>query len=263
MKVQTACRIRLWYGIFLGVFTIVLAAVFIAGAADIYFADPDGEPYSYALVGEKLKNVLIPVILYAVAVVAGYVISVILPAAGRKKGKPDARAALARLEKRIPECSDEGFAAEEKNYKKFKAIRVAVWSVCAAFAVAASGVTIAYLADRAHFPAENVNAEIIAMLRAVLPWMISAFALFAAAVIYEAFAVKRELASVKKLIALGKGSPAASVSAAGAGARAVWIARLCVFAVAVAFIIAGIVNGGMGDVLMKAVKICTECIGLG
>nr|WP_251616997.1 CD1871A family CXXC motif-containing protein [Pumilibacter muris] len=32
---------------------------------------------------------------------------------------------------------------------------------------------------------------------------------------------------------------------------------------AVSFIIAGIFNGGARDVLIKAVNICTECIGLG
>ena len=32
---------------------------------------------------------------------------------------------------------------------------------------------------------------------------------------------------------------------------------------AVALVVLGIFNGGMGDVLAKAVKICTECIGLG
>ena len=36
-----------------------------------------------------------------------------------------------------------------------------------------------------------------------------------------------------------------------------------VLAASVAFIIVGIVNGGMSDVLGKAVRICTECIGLG
>ncbi|HIZ24319.1 MAG TPA: thioredoxin [Candidatus Gallimonas intestinigallinarum] len=41
------------------------------------------------------------------------------------------------------------------------------------------------------------------------------------------------------------------------------IVRIAVFAVAIALIIWGILNGGAGDVLAKAVAICTECIGLG
>ena len=41
------------------------------------------------------------------------------------------------------------------------------------------------------------------------------------------------------------------------------IARYVILGVAVVFIILGVFNGGMVDVLQKAVKICTECIGLG
>ena len=39
--------------------------------------------------------------------------------------------------------------------------------------------------------------------------------------------------------------------------------RLVVFCAAVALIVVGVLNGGVGDVLMKAINICTECIGLG
>ena len=39
--------------------------------------------------------------------------------------------------------------------------------------------------------------------------------------------------------------------------------RIIVLVLAVIFIIAGIFNGSMRDVLYKAIKICTECIGLG
>lgn len=39
--------------------------------------------------------------------------------------------------------------------------------------------------------------------------------------------------------------------------------RAALYAAAIAMVIAGILNGGMRDVLVKAVNICTECIGLG
>ena len=39
--------------------------------------------------------------------------------------------------------------------------------------------------------------------------------------------------------------------------------RSALLVLAFVFIIIGIVNGGMDDVFQKAVKICTECIGLG
>ena len=39
--------------------------------------------------------------------------------------------------------------------------------------------------------------------------------------------------------------------------------RIIVLALAILFIIVGILNGSMSDVFIKASKICTECIGLG
>ena len=39
--------------------------------------------------------------------------------------------------------------------------------------------------------------------------------------------------------------------------------RIALAAAAVAFIVLGVMNGGLWDVLVKAVNICTECIGLG
>lgn len=39
--------------------------------------------------------------------------------------------------------------------------------------------------------------------------------------------------------------------------------RITLLVIAITFIILGIVNGGMADVLGKAINICTECIGLG
>ena len=39
--------------------------------------------------------------------------------------------------------------------------------------------------------------------------------------------------------------------------------RVCMLVLALALIIHGIFNGSMRDVLFKAVRICTECIGLG
>ncbi|MCR5806391.1 MAG: thioredoxin [Oscillospiraceae bacterium] len=41
------------------------------------------------------------------------------------------------------------------------------------------------------------------------------------------------------------------------------IIRLAVLALSVAFIVMGAFNGSMMDVLNKAIRICTECVGLG
>lgn len=46
-------------------------------------------------------------------------------------------------------------------------------------------------------------------------------------------------------------------------AKKVLIFRLLLLCLGVLFIIAGVANGGSRDVLVKAINICTECIGLG
>ncbi len=46
-------------------------------------------------------------------------------------------------------------------------------------------------------------------------------------------------------------------------AKARGVARAALYMAAAAMLIAGALNGGMRNVLVKAVNICTECIGLG
>lgn len=48
-----------------------------------------------------------------------------------------------------------------------------------------------------------------------------------------------------------------------AAAKNIRIARLAVLILAVIFVIAGVINGSMEDMIIKAVNICTECVGLG
>lgn len=272
MAEKTANRVRFWYGVFLGIYTVVIGILFIVGASEIYFADPEGQPYSYELVGEKLFNILIPVIIWIVAVVAGYVLSIVFPVAERRLVNKDKRTALNRLKKRIPNGEGEEFLAERKKFKNYELTRIIIWSVCAAFGVVAAIMCIVYLADAAHFPAKEITAEMVEMLRGVLPWIGCAFALFISATVYDWFSAKRELDSAKKLLVLGRGysvevSPLQTkvnaVTAVMGSEKTIWIIRGIIFTVAVVFIILGALNGGMTDVLIKAVKICTECIGLG
>ena len=58
----------------------------------------------------------------------------------------------------------------------------------------------------------------------------------------------------------GAASGAEGAEAAG---RSLRIIRAAILITAIVFIIAGVINGSMEDMLIKAVNICTECIGLG
>ncbi len=265
-------KIRLYYGIFLGVLTVVIGALFIFSAADIYFSGPDGagKNYTREVVGAKLRVLLIPVCLWIAAIIAGFVLSVVYPQKKRTLVRRTARESLLRLSRRLPAEGDPVCFAK---YQKAERIRLIVYLVCAAVCLLAAVMCGVYLFQTAHFPADNLNAEVLKMLANVLPWVAVAFAACIGACVYNQISAKKELPVIKQLIASGKGAPLASPSQFEAKKSAALKfldskyaklgIRLAVCALGVTFVLVGIFNGDAQDVLQKAINICTECIGLG
>lgn len=265
-------QVRFWYGLFLAVFTAALAISLIAAAAQIYYADPDGEPFSRALVGERLLPFLAPSVLYALAVVGGGVLACVFPV---KQGeKVGAETVLARLYRKIPQGAGEEYERARRSLIAYERARLVLWGLGAAAAVAAFAVAAVYLADVSHFPAASadgksqVTAEILRFVRFVLPASCVTCALFLAAALYETFTLKPRIASAKAMIAHGNGAAAGAGKAERAFGvvcteQTVWLIRGALFVVCVLFLVAGVMNGGAKDVLLKAIKICTECVGLG
>ena len=87
----------------------------------------------------------------------------------------------------------------------------------------------------------------------------------------------REITILKGLISKNKGNPVVKYNSPETRFNAffarvreilsskyfLWSVRGVLAAVAVTFIILGVFNQGMRDVLTKAINICMECIGLG
>lgn len=91
----------------------------------------------------------------------------------------------------------------------------------------------------------------------VFPWIGIAFAVLM---------IAEEISSrlLQKEVALRKAAPKKTPARPSEKPHTLCTAvRIAMFCVAVALIVLGIRNGGMFDVLVKAINICTECIGLG
>lgn len=272
-------KLRFWYGIFLGVFTVVVGILFIAAAADVYYSAGGGYGmYSREVAGKKLLPLMIPLGLWIVAAIVGYVLSVLAPAVKKRGGKRDDLTALKKLRARMPAGTSEEFLQEREQFKKAEICRLAVWLICAAVWVASAIAAAVYLfrfvdSVPVHFPGINFNTDVLAMVKNVFPWFGASFLVCVLALVFESFYAKRELPRMKKLIALGKGAPLEAPSAVANSKAAVRsflgnentvvVIRMALLIVGVVFVSVGIFNGGMHDVLMKAIKICTECIGLG
>lgn len=134
--------------------------------------------------------------------------------------------------------------------------------ICAVCAVMAAR----YLANPAHFTSRELELVIGRMLWHIAPWI---FVGFACAILCEcvrgrSFRREIELAARSPERASFKNAQTDSGASREKRARlAKTAARAAMFALAVALLALGAANGGMRDVLVKAINICTECIGLG
>ena len=142
--------------------------------------------------------------------------------------------------------------AEEQRRRRVSLIAGAAALACAACA-------LSYLLNGANFTSWNLEAVMGDMLWHVAPWVLAAFAVMIAASHACLRSIEREIAALKGLTAAIKSTEPASPS------RAVPLhgVRALLFALSILFIVLGVMNGGLRDVLVKAINICTECIGLG
>ncbi|MDE6274748.1 MAG: hypothetical protein K2L87_06865, partial [Clostridiales bacterium] len=272
MTERTKNRVRFWYGIFLSVFTLVMGVLFLAQVSDIYF-NAEGSPiYSRAIVWQHFFPILIPFCFWIAAVIAGFVLSVVMPCEVKTKFKPSAEVTLAKLKKRIPQGEGEEYLQNYAKVKKYDRVRLSVWCCVAAVCVAGTVYSLIYLLTPSHFATTDFNGAMLTMAKHVLPWVVVGFACCVAAAITEWAMAKRTLPYVKNLIKAG-GAPIQKKSnkfldaVAAVSAQEKWIvlgARIAVAVLGVTFIILGIVNGGAElDVLKKAIDICMECVGIG
>lgn len=269
MKEKTCKTVRLVSGTLLSVMTVILGALFIWQVLDIYFS---GTAESYtgtyiftrARVGAGLFKILPAIIIWIVMVIAAFVLWEVFPVV-QKRAKPDARYTLYRLKKRMPATVGEELKSsynfvrgEEENLK-------ILWLLCAVIGVAGAIYSIVYLSNPKHFPNADVTKEMLEMVRNIIPWAIVAFAAACGICVYEGISAKRQLEHVKKLTAGAKPQEVVHGKIYKFFHCKYFLlgVRIAVACVGVSFVIAGICNGGMRDVLIKAINICTECIGLG
>ena len=268
---EKSAKIRLIYSIFLGIFTVAVGIAIICVAADIYYSGKDtGVIYSRAIVGERLTALAIPLIFLIAAIILGAVFPLYKVKASRQPED-----ALKKLQSRIPQ-SGEGdsveFTAAQNAYKKATIIRLVAWLVALAVALAGAIATLCYLLDTAQFSGKDVNGEVFKLVKNILPWLCVAFAATIGATVTSGIFANKQVAAAKTMIKNGDKSTVAQkvepkfitvIKSIIAKPAFVWAVRGCVFVLAVVFIVLGIVNGGANDVLVKAINICTECIGLG
>lgn len=271
---KTARRIHLIWGVVTAVLIVVVGVLFAVSCIDIYRSGDS--PFSRASVWAHFCRIAVPVILMVAAIVGGAVLSVVLPLeGGRCKPIRDERAALRKAMARVeltalpPEAKD--------AMRRARTLRGVWLGVAVAVSLAAAALSLWWCLNPAHL-GDNLHATDDVRRAAVIifPAAAVALAVWVIASYRRAAAYHREAVLLKLVTAdpacRKKSDPKKDGASSGAVAEKprladrpafLWSVRGVIFAVAVVCIVLGIVNGGMHDVLNKAIRICTECIGLG
>lgn len=262
MSEKTIQRIGFVFSIVTSLLLVITGVLLMIACKSIY--DMGNRPFTVENISAKFSKIDVVVYITLAAVVINGVLSLI----SAKKKAPQKTVVhkdklLSKLEARLDvnSCDQNTLAA----IKKEKKLRIAAFCTAAFICIAAISVVLVYALDFSHFN-DDYNQSVIALTAFTLPiFFIAAGTGFAMCLVSSA-SIDRQTALVKSAIANGAKAdtlPADSKKGCKKGARTILGVRLGVVAVALVFIVLGIVNGGMADVLSKAINICTECIGLG
>lgn len=252
---------------------IILTGICFITSAAILFYTGGETPYSAARV---VKFLIVPLSFLAITAVFAIV-------DGFRKGKRDlsnsgkytdiANDRLARISKKLLSKFDIKNAPKNVTDRLFalKKRRNTALVISVITTVIAAVVSILILIDTDRFTIEKVNLDISwASIIIIAATILSFIALIAYSFICSS-SRKEERELIKETVRENpnlslkdvKEEEANKFIAFAESDKAKLVVRIILITSAVILIVLGVFNGGMTDVLKKAVKICTECIGLG
>ena len=252
-------RVRLLYGILTSVMLTVSGVLLMMSCVNVYRIGH--RPFTPDNIAAEFAKIAVVVWITVAIVIIGIILALVLPEEKAKlRATIDKKAMLARLNRRIDTEALPANIKEKLEAEKWlcKSLRIEAIELIALLAIAG----LVYALNPANFSADY-NASVIAACTLILPLSFFGIGIATAYLIIESASLDRRIALVKS--AMAAGSKAADAEACEKASRP-WLAigiRIAVAAIAILFIVLGIFNGGMADVLSKAINICTECIGLG
>ena len=256
-------RIHLVYACVLCALLVATSVLFIVSCIGIY---NNGErPFTRESIGLAFRKIA-PVVYVTLAAIAGaIVLKLALPYNKKSKDNIPLSMTLSRLEKRCPLTlctADERAKIEREGRIR----RILVWGGAAIVALSLV-FSLIYALTPGRFPYEDVNEEIATAIVVIFAYFLQSLVYALVVSFFIDASVAREIKYIKEAIARLKNEGVALAPEKEGESRVkkdvILIVRCTVPVIAIVLIILGVTNGGMSDVLQKAVRICTECIGMG
>ncbi len=232
---------------------IVAAVCLIVSAYTIY--NLGDSPYTPESIGAEYDKIAAPLWVAIFAVLAGIILNIALPMPPSKtKAIKDPFIKLRILQKKL------GADNETVKIKREREFRKLMRFICAVLCLASFIPAVLLLTWFDHFTVDNLTPALLETVQLLLVGVIiSGMLLFVLSVI-ERKSAMREIEQTKFAISSADKSDKKAVKN---NENKVKITRLVLVGIACALIVIGLTQDGFYDVLQKAIRICTECIGLG
>ncbi len=245
-----------------GIIIAITGLSLIICCTAICYSDADS-PFSRESIGNYLKYVMIQAVAMLEIIIFGIAIKFSFPLEKSKaRSKPNILVTKKKLTEKLAKrdrillLTDETVNREKKFRKN---INIGLFAVISVLAICA--LLFAFLTK---YSIKGTAGYVI---------KVSAFAfslaLVSGTLIYQRDIIfnksyKREIDAIKSLLVIANSDVPSSdeQKPTGNGRFFINTVRILLISTAITFIVLGILNGGISDVLNKAVQICSECIGI-
>lgn len=266
-------RIRIAYNVLISLSLVVTGVLFACQCYSIYKSGTS--PFTRESIAEAYSRIAVSVYITISLILIGLGLHIAMPEEKTKlKGLRTPGVLVKSLADRIdyakiPCEMSEKIEEQRKLRKILTYVRIAL-------VILVATLPLIYLLNPANFPAVSgeYNAEILHGMLVYLAFIAPLAIYEVAYVIVSDTSLCKEYEFLKEAVKLvGKTDVTVEEPVSVIGKikeyfkenekALIFVLRVAVIEFAVGFIIIGVINGGMADVLAKAIKICTECIGLG
>lgn len=258
---MTKKRIHLIYGIVLSIMLVIAGLCLIAACIGIY--NSADQPFSREAVAAAFGHIAIPVYLCLALMIGGFVLDGFLPGAkSRQPAEKQYGVILARLHGKLvlDNCDRtlrDAISAEQRRRKLHRIITLVLL-------VMGSAVFLCYGLNSRNFHQSNINSSMIRAMWVFLPCLAVPFAYGLFSAYYGKSSMQKEIALLKEALAQGGQAPDTKTAPQPkSSGKYLLLLRCAILVIGIGILLYGFLAGGTGDVLTKAINICTECVGLG